>query len=601
MNSLLIKNAGLGKLHTTLLSFIGIGFILAVNGAVPFVMMPTLGQAVWTSGFSLSFANNGLFSVYADNFGAPAPAPISFGLPAAWPMSVLIRVGLDFWDAYAAVFAGWLIVAFWGTRRLAIHYRLKKTVASLAAVCWLTTPMIWGHASYSMLSLGLALIPTYLLTIVFVNEQLQRRSLSVLQAMLVPATFTIATFMDGYSLIMFSIAAGLVTIGQYWSIRGIEPKAERFLACSISMMLVSLALAYALYSSYIGKTSFNPHSLATFRGWGADLTFFAVPTQGMHWLPDLLGASEYRDHTMYWGDASVWNTTFLLPLLLAAAGLILRDQQIKYYAVPFAVFLVGIYMALGPALKINFIKPAELSMQRSMTEDIELIGTGSAVISQLPVFKVMRASYRWTILATLGLWLLIVIRLGREYAGSRVLPWAAFGLIVACYFPAPQKIAAYVNTRHAAVQLQADLGDPFVQDFKGHDEAVVMLPWGNDFMANYLGGMADITLYNVGGDKNYLIARRAWPAVLISKKADEAEANLADVTQDIFDAEIVSAVVIPFFDMLWSAHAWPPDPETYRTKFATELEKLRNAGFSVTHRPFYAVIRSTPGTGSMPR
>ena len=55
--------------------------------------------------------------------------------------------------------------------------------------------------------------------------------------------------MDGYSLIMFSIAAGLITIGQYWSIRGIEPKAERFLVCSASMMLVSLVFAYALYSS----------------------------------------------------------------------------------------------------------------------------------------------------------------------------------------------------------------------------------------------------------------------------------------------------------------------------------------------------------------
>ena len=601
MNSSSIKNADLGRLHETLLSFTGIGFILVVNGAIPFVMMPTLGQAVWTSGFSLSFANNGLFSVYADNFGVPAPAPISFGLPAAWPMSVLIRFGLDFWDAYAAVFAGWLIVAFWGARRLAIHYRLKKTVASLAAVCWLTTPMIWGHASYSMLSLGLALIPTYLLTIISLNEKLQRRCLSVLQAMLAPITFTVATFMDGYSLVMFSIAAGLVTIGQYWSFRQIDSGAERFLACSVSLMLVSLALAYFLYTSYIGKTSFASHSLATFRGWGADVTFFAVPTQGMHWLPDLTGTSMHRLHRNYWGDASVWTTTFLLPFVIITIGLLLSARRIKRYAVPLSIFFVGLYMALGPSLKVNLIKPAELSWQHAITEDIELIDTGSAVISRLPVFKVMRATYRWTILAMLGLWLLIVIRLGDEYAGSRVLPWAAFGLIVAFYFPAPQKIEAYVNNRNAALQLQADLGDPFAQDFKGHDEPVVMLPWGNDFMANYLGGLADVSLYNVGGDKNYIIARKAWPAVLVSQRAEEVEANLADVTQDIFDAKIAYAVVIPFFDMLWSAHAWPPDPETYRTKFATELEKLRNAGFSVTHRPFYAVIRSTPGTGSMPR
>lgn len=57
MNSLSIKNAGLGRLHETLVSFIGIGFILAVNGAVPFVMMPTLGQAIWTSGFNVGLCD----------------------------------------------------------------------------------------------------------------------------------------------------------------------------------------------------------------------------------------------------------------------------------------------------------------------------------------------------------------------------------------------------------------------------------------------------------------------------------------------------------------------------------------------------------------
>ena len=399
--------------------------------------------------------------------------------------------------------------------------------------------------------------------------------------------------MDGYSLVMFSITAGLVTIGQYWSFRRIDSGAERFLACSVSLMLVSVVLAYYLYVSYIGKTSFNAHSLATFRGWGADLTFFAVPTQGMHWLPDLLGISTSRHHTMFWGDGSVWTTTFLLPFVIITTGLMISSRRIKRYAVPLAIFLVGLYMALGPSLKVNLIKPAELSLERSITEDIELISTGSAHISQLPVFNVMRASYRWTILAMLGLWLLVVIRLGERHTGPRLLPWSALGLIVACYFPAPQKIDTYLDNRKAAMQLQADLGVPFLQDFTGHEEPVVMLPWGNDFMANYLSGLADITVYNVGGDKNYLIARKAWPSVLVSQKADEVEVNLAAVTQDMFDAQVVSAVVIPFFDMLWSAHAWPPNPETYRLKFADELEKLRSAGFVVTERPFYAVVKGT--------
>ena len=581
-------------LRETLPNIAAIAFILFVNGAVPLVMLPTLGQAVWTSGFSLSFANGGLFSIYADNFGVPAPAPISFGLPAAWPISVLIRLGLNPWDAYATVFAGWLTVAFWGTRGLAIHYHVPKNLASLAAVCWLTTPMIWGHASYSMLSLGLALIPTYLLAIVYINQSLQRGRLSPPLALLIPATFTIATFMDGYSLVMFSIAAGLVTIGQYWDSRQIESKAERHLAYSVGLMLTSLGLAYALYSAYIGKTSFNPHSLATFRGWGADLTFFAVPTQGMHWLPDLLGMSTYRDHTMFWGDGSVWTTTFLLPFVAVAAGLVLSTRRAKRYIVPLGVFLIGIYMALGPSFKVNLTKPPELDWQRSITDDIELIDTGSAVISQLPVFNVMRSSYRWTILAALGLWLLIVIRLGKEHKGNPALGWSALGLIVLCYFPTAHKIDSYINNRLGALKLQTELGEPFLHDFQGREASIVFLPWGNDFMANYLGGLTDSKIYNVGGDKNYLIARKSWPDVLVSKNPERIEEDLASVAKEIFDAQIVSAVVIPFFDMLWSAHAWPPNPETYRSKFADDLEKLRSAGFVVTERPFYALVEVTP-------
>ena len=57
---------------------LALAFTLLLHGAVPFWGTPTLGQAVWTTGFSHSFVNHGLLP-YAYDFGAPARAFFAFG------------------------------------------------------------------------------------------------------------------------------------------------------------------------------------------------------------------------------------------------------------------------------------------------------------------------------------------------------------------------------------------------------------------------------------------------------------------------------------------------------------------------------------------
>jgi hypothetical protein len=152
-------------------------FVLFLHGAIPFLAVPTLGQAVWTAGFGQSFVNPSGFSIFAANFGLPHPSAIAFGLSGALPVGLFISMGLHPADAYAAMAAMWLAVGFYYAWRLAMLFEFRFFPAFLAAVLWMSMPIIWAHAGYSMLSLGIALLPFYFfVAIVFLTKFLKFRS-----------------------------------------------------------------------------------------------------------------------------------------------------------------------------------------------------------------------------------------------------------------------------------------------------------------------------------------------------------------------------------------------------------------------------------------
>ncbi|WP_422843438.1 hypothetical protein [Acidovorax sp. M2(2025)] len=557
--------------------------VLVVNGALPFFGLPTLGQAVWVTGFSQSFANQPFIGFYAHNFGAPHPAAMAFGLPGAWIAAIFIKMGLHAADAYALMIACWLTVAFWGAYGLARFMAASPLSSALAALAWGTMPVVWNHAGYSLLSVGIALLPCYFWVALQFFTQTPQRLLPSLAAYGVACV--VAIFMDGYTFMMFATGSSL--LGCFLAVRKTVTPRRLLLhgAC--------FAAAYAIFTLYIGKSQYEPADLDFFRGWGADVSFFLTPTEGVHWIPDLLGWSVPRSPEDFFGDASVWITTFSLPLVAGASIFwIFSKSQYKY---PFALItLVGFYMALGPSLKFYSLKP-ESEASQMMEEQYAIAPTGTGVLSErIPGFKNMRASYRWSALGCLGAWALVVLAL----ASGRKKPtaWAAAGLAAITVLNIPdleQKFNEYHSNRLQFMAIDQDLLGGMEKSLKA-GEHVAFIPWRNDFLVNYLAAKLGIIAYNIGGDKNNSDARVYWPAVLKDLPMGSAPPDLSARIIRLLAQRDADAVVLPYIDMLAAAHQWPY-PATERDVLAPARKELENSGyFHITDEAYYAVVRLKP-------
>jgi hypothetical protein len=560
-------------------------FVIFVNGALPFLGIPTLGQAVWTTGFSHSFANESMLSIHAHNFGAPHPAAMAFGLAGAWLAGVFISMGLHAADAYALMVAFWLAVAFWGAYQFSRALEVSASLSVVAALAWGTMPMVWNHVDYSMLSTGIALIPFY----VWAAWRFFEAPFASVwgKAAIYALVCTLSIFMDGYSFMMFAVAASIIGIAACWR-----------KTASLPHLLVHglcFAIAYVLFALYIGKGQYSASDLDFFRGWGADISFFLIPSKGVHWLADLVGWSRARSMNEYFGDTSVWITTFCLPLLVFATvfGFLLKS---KYKYLLIAVALFGFYMAMGPSLKFNSVKPSP-ETSSLMEARYAIAPTGSEIISKkLPGFKNMRASYRWGALGFFGAWALVVVALSgtQRRAVSMAAALSMLCITVVNLPDLPKKYTLYKAYRTQFMQIDHDLVLKMGSYLKPR-EKVVFLPWGNDFLVNYVAGKLNIVTYNVGGDKNYEEARQFWPGVL--------KAVLQGTVPEDFSVRVTSllmngdadAVVVPYIDMLWAAHRWPY-PASEEKTLAPEILQLKESAYvSVAEEALYTVVTLKAG------
>lgn len=588
-------------LRNIIFASLAVAFVLFVHGAIPFLMLPTLGQAVWTTGFSQSLANGPLFDFYAHDFGIPKPAAIAFGLAGAWPASLLIRLGLHPADAYAGMVALWLGLAMFSAYQIARRFGAERSIALLGVVMWMSMPIIWAHAGYSMLSLGIALLSFYYLAafrLFLVESETTRIPPTAIALYFVAAI--VSVFMDGYTFMMFATGSSILLL--YSLITRPEIRSA-LIKISIPTQVASFALAYVLFSIYIGKSNFEAHQLDFFRGWGLDLSFIAIPTKGVLWLPDLLGLSIERSNQKYFGDASVWTTTFAFPLILAALVAwwsVGRKVDIGAGFLMLAGF--AFYMALGPSLKILSTKPVSLqvasprALSQGMSAEHAVIPTGNAWLSEnVPGFNVMRASYRWSALGVFAFWLIIIVWASKSECRKKNAPWI-LTIIIAVNLPEPSGWWRTSNGERALFfeidkQLVGELGNLI-----GKGEVAAFVPWDNDYIVSYLAPRTGFRTFNIGGDKNLREAQTKWPndfLILSGGGAIKAEY----VVKLLVDGG-VDVVLVPYLQQLFQA-----TPE-YRpcldiTTSHSYNEKRRVTGFvcpsqwSLITQPNFDMLKET--------
>ncbi|MEM6251690.1 MAG: hypothetical protein AAF821_02100 [Cyanobacteria bacterium P01_D01_bin.156] len=585
------------RVTSLLIPIIAFIFILALYGALPFVSLTTLGQAIWLIGFSQSFANQGLFSLHATNFGYPEPAAISFGLAAAYPASMLIRLGLHPADAYSLMHAFWLLVSFLGAWKIAkSHFRLSSTNSTITSVLWLSLPAVWIHTGYSALGIAIGLIPFYFWTALelFGNNVNAKKGIKFYR---LPGKFVlymlatvISVFMDGYSFVMFAIASTFLGIYQFFQV----PK-DRKALITIRFIIhcICFGLAYILYAIYIGKPQYEPATLDFFRGWGMDLSFVVLPTRGIHWLWDTLGLSVTRISSEQFGDSSIWRSTYSAPFIIFGLVAWWQTRRTSKFANLFLIIAIfGFYMALGPSLKVNSMRPADFESQL-MPAEYAVLPTGNGWLSaNVPGFKSMRAAYRWIALANLGLWLLVISLMAhhKNKLIKRLISFLCVLLIASNVPNLHQTLALKYKLRQRFLDIESSLIQDFKKDLK-QDEIVAFLPFGNDFFVNYIASRVNIISYNIGGDKNLAEARKHWPSTMSGFEFRAIDKDFTERIIALLREGEADVVVLPYLDLLWAPHNWPTESE-FNDELKTVINSLIATGtVNVDETTYYSTVR----------
>lgn len=533
-------------------------FFLVLYGAMPLIGIPTLGQALWSSSFAQSFANNGFFDVYASNIGAPSSAAMAFGLAGAWIQSLFIRVGFFPADAYSLMCAFWIVIAYTAAYKLASKFCVDRTLAIIAAAAWVSLPVCWGHTAFSMLAFGILLLPLYFLSVINLHDAADDSLSGYFSSVLVHFLCCIlSVFMDGYTFMMFAVGSFSLAATRFVFNRKV--RCSLLVKC-LPIHLVSFAFAYVLYSCYIGASNTDGIYNDYFSITGLNLFNLLVPQQGVSWIFEVmrLGVPGVGDIRM---------AAFSAPILLLAVYVALRMRSaVDDLGVSvLCVSILALFLSFGPRLQFPHLSQLDFSnISVSLTafsfEKFYLLPTGSEFIYKyLPGFNSMRVTFRWVALAIFMWWLFVVVNLrSREVASKKM----AFCLLLSIAICTPNLLSWInysVGQRDMFLEVESELVIPLGALIE-EDEVVAFAPWTNDMVVPYAASRGGYVTLNIAGDKNILRAKSGWPVNFTALGHVLLKAiTAADAPQvvSILASGEADVVVIPSIIKLWSVNELP--------------------------------------------
>lgn len=580
--------------------FLLFAIVVAIYGAIPFFSLPTLGQSLSsTISYAYSFLNNENISFYSHNFGYPIATVKNFGLTGVLLSLPFLKLGMTSYDAYSSMCFIFIFIAF------SLLFHIGRTISgkpwlSLAfSFLWCISPFFINHSDYSILSFGFLFFPIYVFILFQILSFDIKSNLDfVLVFTYAFALFIFSIFTDGYNFLFLFVLFLFFIFYNFLAKRFVLKKD---LLLKFTFIFAAFVATILIYKMYTKNINFSASSLNFFRGWSVDLSFLLIPSFGISWLSDLVGISLERTVSDYFGDNSVWMTTYSVPYFLIFGicflcsrkskinmnYLFLGNYSYKFYFNFFVgIFLIGLYFSLGPEIKFFSLKPEEYSSM-GMQSGLGYFKTGNEIFfSNIPGFNATRATYRWWVLSLASIWfcsLFIARIVDKKYCKFVFLSILAAILLL---FPNPfSKINKTVAYRVDAIQMDSDLDDFFNNlNFKNNSLGFI-LPHSNDFLGIYIAARYNLKLFNASNDKNYAASQRHWPELL--KKFNINYKYSCGDLHELFDEHVVDYLILTDLDMIWAAHSWSNNKKFIKPK---NLECFDHTKFKIRKNDYFIAI-----------
>lgn len=583
------------RLGLAAIAFASFALILRLHGLWPRTSQPTV-QAHLATGAIECLRNQGISSLtsWCPDIGAPAGQPLLSGLPQTylgWMISYLPGVGS--WRAHVLVdvlcdaggFAGCYLLV----RKLGGH----RLIAIGAAFSYLASLQIIFINGFAATWNGFVLMPLHAFVAWTALEWFASGRRRIVWGAAMVGNALVLVFTDGYGFMESMVLIGIVGIG--WYFVDPSPRSQRVAAAGV--LGLSTIVALGLYLVYVPSGAYDTTaSISYFRAMGADLATLVAP-QSTLWWARLTGV--HANFRMGWGDFSASRSNYLgvVALVLSFLAVIVRRRDRLVQAFAAAGFIGGL-LSLGPSLKVHDLYERDLSVEPvafEMPASQAFAGLPTRYLfDHLPGFNVMRATYRWNVLAFLCV--VILAAWGVSWLWDRRVVAARLGAValgvLAVVDLTPDVRLFTASSRGQYSQLDQFRSGPlpeFVSLMNAGDR-VLFLPVGNDFLANELGPVADVTTYNIGIDKNYFFSRSNWPPEVLAAHNGLGTPSAGDTAVAALQAD-VDAIVVPHFNLQLNALSWPPEQEVIDSRQAAAAVYSTDPRLVVTAGEWYTVVR----------